>query len=44
MASSAKQADCTLLAQLRSALQVLVETQKQKWAYMMAKLDKELAR
>jgi hypothetical protein len=41
-ASSAKQADCRLLGELRAALQVLVDTQKEKWRYMMAKIDKEL--
>jgi hypothetical protein len=41
-ATAAKQADCALLAELRAALQLLVETQKEKWTYMMGKLEKEL--
>ena len=41
-ATAAKQADCALLAELRVSLKVLVETQKEKWTYMMAKLEKEL--
>jgi hypothetical protein len=41
-ATSASQADCRLLGDLRTALQVLVDTQKEKWRYMMAKIDKEL--
>lgn len=41
-ATSAKQADCALLGELRAALRVLVDTQKEKWRYMMAKIDKEL--
>jgi len=36
--------DCALLADLRAALQVLVETQKAKWAHMFAKIEKELAK
>ena len=35
--------DCTLSG-LGGALKVLVETQKAKWTYMFAKLDKELAK
>ena len=41
-AITAKQADCALLAELRASLKVLVETQKEKWTYMMGKLEKEL--
>jgi hypothetical protein len=36
--------DCALLADLRGALKILVETQVAKWTYMTAKLDKELAK
>ncbi len=36
--------DCTVLAELRSAMKVLVETQKAKWTHMFAKIDKELAK
>jgi hypothetical protein len=35
--------DCALLADLRSRLQVLVETQTAKWTYMFQKLDAALA-
>jgi hypothetical protein len=43
-ASTARPADCALLGELRAALQLLVETQKEKWTYMMAKLEKELGK
>lgn len=36
--------DCKLLAELRSAMASLVETQKAKWAYMFEKIDRELAK
>ena len=36
--------DCGLLAELRAALKSLVETQKAKWTYMFAKIEKELAK
>jgi len=36
--------DCALLADLRAALKVLVETQKAKWTHMFAKIEKELAK
>jgi len=36
--------DCALLADLRAALQLLVETQKAKWSHMFGKLEKELAK
>ena len=36
--------DCTVLAELRAAMKVLVETQKAKWTHMFAKIDKELAK
>jgi hypothetical protein len=42
--TSAKQADCGLLVELRAALGVLLETQKEEWAYMMAKIEQELAK
>ena len=41
-ATAAKQADCALLVELRASLKVLVETQQEKWTYMMGKLEKEL--
>jgi hypothetical protein len=36
--------DCALLAELRATMKTLVETQQAKWAYMFAKIDKELGR
>lgn len=36
--------DCAVLAELRAAMKVLVETQKAKWTHMFAKIDKELAK
>lgn len=36
--------NCALLTELRGALKVLVETQVAKWTYMIAKLDKDLAK
>jgi hypothetical protein len=36
--------DCGLLGELRTSLKSLVETQKAKWTYMFAKLEKELAK
>jgi hypothetical protein len=42
--SAAKQADCALLAELRAALGVLLETQKEKWTYMLTKIEQELAK
>lgn len=36
--------DCKLLAELRTAMGSLVETQKAKWAYMFEKIDRELAK
>lgn len=41
---SAATPDCAVLGELRSAMQLLVETQKAKWAHMFAKLEKELAK
>jgi hypothetical protein len=37
-------ADCKVLDGLRAAMAALVETQTAKWAYMVDKIDKELAR
>ncbi len=34
--------DCTLLAELRTVMGSLVETQKAKWAYMFDKIEGEL--
>lgn len=36
--------DCGLLAELRAALKSLVETQRAKWTYMFANIEKELAK
>lgn len=36
--------NCSLLTELRAALAQLVDTQKAKWTYMFAKIDKELAK
>jgi hypothetical protein len=36
--------DCKTLAALREAMQALVKAQVDKWAYMFAKLDRELAK
>jgi hypothetical protein len=36
--------DCALLAELRTVLKTLVETQQAKWAQMFAKIEKELAK
>lgn len=42
--STATAPDCALLGELRGAMQALVETQKAKWTYMFAKIDKELGK
>ncbi|MBX9590449.1 MAG: hypothetical protein K2X43_14170 [Hyphomonadaceae bacterium] len=42
--STAAAPDCAVLAELRAAMKVLVETQKAKWTHMFAKIDKELAK
>lgn len=34
--------DCALLTELRATMQVLVDTQKAKWAYMFEKIEGEL--
>jgi len=36
--------NCSLLTELRTAMTQLVDTQKAKWGYMFAKIDKELAK
>jgi hypothetical protein len=36
--------DCSVLAGLRTAMTELVDTQKAKWTYMFAKIEKELAK
>jgi hypothetical protein len=36
--------DCRLLDTLRANMAALVQTQKQKWAYMFGKLDAEMAK
>jgi hypothetical protein len=42
--ASSGQPDCALLAELRTAMRSLLETQKAKWAYMFEKIDKELGK
>ena len=37
--TATKQPDCALLSELRAALLDLLETQKEKWAYMMARIN-----
>lgn len=41
---TARAPDCAFLAELRTQMSVLVETQKAKWAYMFERLEKELAK
>jgi hypothetical protein len=36
--------DCAVLSELRATMAALVNTQKDKWTYMFAKLDKELGK
>lgn len=36
--------DCALLAELRTRMKTLVDTQTAKWSYMFGKLDAELAK
>ncbi len=36
--------DCAVLTELRTAMTQLVDTQKAKWSYMFAKIDKELGK
>ena len=42
--ASARRPTARVLAELRAAMKVLVETQKAKWTHMFAKIDKELAK
>jgi hypothetical protein len=42
--TSAAAPNCRLLADLKASMQALVDTQKAKWAYMLEKVEKELAR
>jgi hypothetical protein len=42
--ANAARPDCKLLDTLRANMTALVETQTQKWAYMFAKVDAELAK
>lgn len=42
--SEASSPDCALLAALRERMEKLVDAQKQKWAYMFAKIDQSLAK
>lgn len=42
--SAAPTPNCAALAQLRDRMVSLVEAQKQKWAYLIEKVDRELAR
>jgi hypothetical protein len=42
--ATATSPDCALLLELRAKLKVLVETQTEKWSYMLGKLAAELAK
>ncbi len=42
--ANAKEPNCAVLAELRGLMQVLIDTQGTKWAYMFKKLDDELAK
>jgi hypothetical protein len=42
--ANAPEPNCTMLAELRDKMQVLVDTQSSKWTYMVEKLDTELAK
>lgn len=42
--SAATTPDCNLFATLRAHMNVLVDTQNEKWTYMFRKIDAELAR
>ena len=42
--ANAAQPNCSVLTELRGLMQVLVETQGSKWAYMFKKLDDEMAK
>lgn len=40
--AAARVPDCALLAELKEALKTLIEVQKEKWAYMLGRIDDEL--
>ena len=42
--SAAPKPDCAALARLRDRMEALVDAQKQKWAYLIEKVERELAR
>lgn len=42
--SAAPKPDCAALARLRDRMEALVETQRQKWGYLIEKVERELAR
>jgi hypothetical protein len=42
--SAAATPDCAALARLRDRMEALVEAQRQKWAYLIDKVERELAR
>ncbi len=41
--SAAPTPDCAALAKLQNAMQALVDAQRGKWAYLIAKVDRELS-
>lgn len=42
--SAAPTPDCAALARLRDRMEALVQAQREKWAYLIGKVDQELAR
>ena len=42
--ANAPEPNCSMLAELRGLMQVLIDTQGSKWSYMFQKLDTELAK
>ena len=42
--SAAPKPDCAALARLRDSMNALVEAQRQKWAYLIGKVEQELGR
>ncbi|MCC7250676.1 hypothetical protein [Hyphomicrobium sp.] len=42
--ASAAEPNCSMLAELRGLMQVLIDTQASKWSYMFKKLDTELTK
>jgi hypothetical protein len=42
--SAAPSPDCAALARLRDRMEALVEAQREKWTYLIGKVDQELAR